>query len=122
VAEWQGGRGQAIRRSAAPRMKRQSRLAKKQNSKQKRAVIKVHLQPRASKTEVVGRHGDAIKIRVQAPPVDGAANTELIRFLARTLGLPRAAIQLAGGAGGRLKRIEVEGRDLNDVEKLLGIC
>ena len=49
------------------------------------AILTVHIQPRASTTECVGIHGDAIKIRVAAPPVDGAANDRLIRFLARRL-------------------------------------
>ncbi len=46
-------------------------------------IITCHLQPKASKTEVVGLHGDALKIRIKAPPVDGKANLELIRFLAK---------------------------------------
>ncbi|MCZ6858630.1 MAG: DUF167 family protein, partial [Gemmatimonadetes bacterium] len=46
-------------------------------------AVSFYVQPRASKTEVAGRHGDAIKIRVKAPPVDGAANEEVIRFLAK---------------------------------------
>ena len=49
------------------------------------AVLSVHIQPKASTTECVGIYGDAIKIRVAAPPVDGAANDELIRFLARQI-------------------------------------
>ena len=52
------------------------------------AILSVHIQPKASTTECVGIHGDAIKIRVAAPPVDGAANDKLIRFLARQLSIP----------------------------------
>ena len=50
------------------------------------ARLIVHVQPRAKRSEVVGRHGDAIKVRLAAPPVDGAANEELVRFLAEALG------------------------------------
>ncbi len=74
-----------------------------------RDFVTLHIQPRATRTEVVGRHGDAIKIRVKAPPVDGAANDELIRFLARRLNVPRSAVHLLTGAGSRRKRVRVEG-------------
>ena len=57
-------------------------------------VLAVHVQPRAPRTEVVGRYGDALKIRVHAPPVDGAANAELVRFLAERLGVPRSAVTI----------------------------
>jgi hypothetical protein len=72
-------------------------------------VLAVHVQPRAARTEVAGRHGEAIKIRLKAPPVDGAANDELIRFVAERLGLPRAAVELVGGATGRAKRLRITG-------------
>jgi uncharacterized protein (TIGR00251 family) len=72
-------------------------------------VLSVHVQPRAARTEVVGLHGDAIKIRLKAPPVDGAANDELIRFVAERLGLPRTAVELVGGATGRAKRLRITG-------------
>jgi uncharacterized protein (TIGR00251 family) len=73
------------------------------------AILTVHIQPKASTTECVGIHGDAIKIRVAAPPVDGAANDELIRFLARRLSLPSTSVQIHSGAGGRHKRVLVKG-------------
>ena len=56
------------------------------------ARLVLHIVPRARATAVAGRHGDALKIRVAAPPADGAANAELIRFLAARLGRPRSAI------------------------------
>ena len=74
-------------------------------------VLAVHVQPRAHRTEVVGRHGEAIKIRLKAPPVDGAANDELVRFLADRLGVPRGAGTIVGGATSRAKRVAVEGID-----------
>ena len=72
-------------------------------------VLTVHIQPKASTTECVGIHGDAIKIRVAAPPADGAANDELIRFLARQLSIPTASVRIHSGASGRHKRVLVKG-------------
>ena len=72
-------------------------------------VLSVHIQPKASTTECVGFHGDAIKIRVAAPPVDGAANDELIRFLARQLSIPSTSVRIQSGASGRHKRVLVKG-------------
>lgn len=73
------------------------------------AILTVHIQPRASTTECMGIHGDAIKIRVAAPPVDGAANDELIRFLARRFSISPTSVQIHSGAGGRHKRVLVKG-------------
>jgi uncharacterized protein (TIGR00251 family) len=71
--------------------------------------LRLHVQPRASRTESAGLHGDALKIRVAAPPVDGAANSALLGFLAERLGVPRSAVRLAGGGSGRRKIVEVRG-------------
>jgi len=79
------------------------------------------IQPRASKSEVAGRHGDAIKIRIAAPPVDGAANEELIRFLAKALAVPRSAVQVTSGATGRRKTIEIVGLSAAEAETRLGL-
>jgi uncharacterized protein (TIGR00251 family) len=73
------------------------------------AILTVHIQPNAATTECMGIHGDAIKIRVAAPPVDGAANDELIRFLARRLSIPSTSVLIHSGAGGRHKRVLVKG-------------
>jgi uncharacterized protein len=73
------------------------------------AVLTVHIQPKSSTTECVGLHGNAIKIRVAAPPVDGAANDKLIRFLARQLSTPVTSVQIQSGASGRHKRVLVKG-------------
>ena len=72
-------------------------------------AVPFYVQPRASKTEVVGRHGAAIKIRVKAPPVDGAANEELVRFLAKRFKVPRTAVELVSGSSSRHKQIAIEG-------------
>lgn len=68
-------------------------------------TISVHAQPGARKSEVIGLHGDAIKIRIASPPLDGRANEALIGFMAQALGVPRAAVSLARGAASRRKEI-----------------
>ncbi len=82
--------------------------------------FRVRVQPRASRTEVAGPHEDALRIRVAAPPVDGEANDELIRFLAKKLGVPRAAVSIVSGEGGRDKLIEISGARVADVREALG--
>ncbi len=72
-------------------------------------VLAVHVQPKASRTEYVGIHGDALKIRVAAPPIDGAANDELIRFIASRCAIPRASVLIQSGAEGRHKRLRLKG-------------
>lgn len=73
------------------------------------ARIVVHVVPRAGRTTVAGRHGDAIKIKVGAPPVAGAANAELVRFLAERLGVARAAVILVAGGSSRRKTVAITG-------------
>lgn len=73
------------------------------------ASIVVHVVPRAKTTEVAGRHGDAVRIRLAAPPVDGAANEELVRFLAQRLDVPRRAVTIVRGASGRRKTVTIDG-------------
>ena len=79
----------------------------------------VHVQPRAKKSEIAGRHGDAIRVRLQAPPVDGAANEELVRFLAESLGVARRAVTITGGLASRRKTVEIEGLGAEDLAKRL---
>ena len=74
-----------------------------------RITLTLHIQPGAKKTEFAGRHGDALKIRLAAPPVDGKANEALIRFIGETLGLPRAAVSLKSGQTSRRKVLEIQG-------------
>ena len=69
----------------------------------------VHLQPRASDTAIVGLHGDALKVRVQAPPVDGAANDALVELLARLLHLRSSDVRIVAGQTSRRKVVEVRG-------------
>jgi uncharacterized protein len=70
--------------------------------------LRLHVQPRSSRTEVAGLHGNALKIRLAAPPVDGAANEALTRFLAERLGVPRSAIRIEAGTTARAKLVAVD--------------
>jgi uncharacterized protein (TIGR00251 family) len=72
-------------------------------------LLTIHVQPNARITEYVGLHGDALKIRVAAPPTEGAANDELIRFLARQCSLPLASVHIQSGRGSKHKRIVLKG-------------
>jgi uncharacterized protein (TIGR00251 family) len=83
--------------------------------------LRLQVQPRASRTEIAGRHGEAIKLRLAAPPVDGAANEALVRFLAERLGVARSAVRLEAGAGGRSKIVAVDGIDLLEAQRRLGV-
>ena len=78
----------------------------------------VRVQPRASRSEVAGLHGDALKVRLAAPPVDGAANEALVRLLAELLDVPRRAVRIEGGHASRSKLVEVEGVGAGDVRRL----
>ena len=83
-------------------------------------IITVHVQPRAKKTELAGWHGDALKIRISAPPVDGAANDELVRFVAKCLNVPRRSVRISSGATARRKRLTIVGVSREQVLEALG--
>ncbi|MGD9943118.1 MAG: DUF167 domain-containing protein [Burkholderiaceae bacterium] len=70
--------------------------------------IRLAVQPGAARSEVVGVHDDCLKLRIAAPPVDGRANDEVLRFVAERLGVPRKRIRLLAGAGARRKLVEAE--------------
>ena len=69
--------------------------------------LTIRVQPGAKRSEVVGPHGDALRIRVASPPVDGKANAELVRFIAWHLGLPASAVEITRGHASRTKVIHV---------------
>ena len=83
-----------------------------------RITLTLHIQPGAKKTEVGGLHGDALKIRLAAPPVDGKANEALIKFVADTLGLPKSAVTIKSGQTSRRKALEVIGGDARQIAAL----
>jgi uncharacterized protein (TIGR00251 family) len=73
----------------------------------RRHTLTLHVQPNARRSEVVGLHGEALKLRVAAPPAENRANAELIRFLSETLGVPKTAIIIRHGGSGRRKVVEI---------------
>ena len=82
--------------------------------------VSVRLQPRASSSEVVGVVGDALKVRVTAPPVDGAANDMLVRVLAKAFGIPASRLSIVAGAAARSKVVELSGVTESDVQRITG--
>ncbi len=72
-------------------------------------LLAFHVQPRAHCDEIVGTHGNALKIRLTAPPVEGQANDHLLRFVANALHVPIKQVTLVSGATGRAKRVRVIG-------------
>ena len=83
-----------------------------------RVRFSVRVQPRASSDAIAGIHGDALKIRLTAPPVDGAANERLVNFLADIFAVPRRAIKILAGETSRSKIVEIEGVTERDVYRL----
>lgn len=79
----------------------------------------VHVQPRASRSEMAGQFGAALKVRLQAPPVDGAANEGLAELLAGLLNVPKRAVRIVAGLSSRNKTVEVDGTTEAAVRALL---
>jgi uncharacterized protein (TIGR00251 family) len=75
----------------------------------KRTVLELHVQPGAKRTEVVGMHGDRIKIRLAAPALEGRANEALIDFLADQFDVPKRSVTIESGVASRQKRVAIEG-------------
>lgn len=76
-----------------------------------RLRLSVRVQPRASRSRLVGLHGEALKVQLTAPPVDGAANAALVDLLADVLGVPRTAVRIVAGEHARQKVVEVAAPD-----------
>ena len=81
--------------------------------------FEVHAKPRAKKSKVVGERGDAIEIAIAAPPVDGAANEELVRFVAKVLAIRQRDVELVRGDTAREKLLSVTGLTAAEIESRL---
>jgi uncharacterized protein (TIGR00251 family) len=84
-----------------------------------RLTVKVH--PRAKRSALAGRLGDAWKLSLAAPPVDGKANDECVRFIAELAGVPRSRVRIVKGLTSRLKVVEIEGVTQEDLERRLSV-
>jgi uncharacterized protein len=83
------------------------------------AEIDVRVIPRAKTTTIDGERDDAVLVRLAAPPVEGAANDELIGFFSQLCGRPRRAIRIVSGARGRRKRLAIDGVTVDAVRELV---
>ncbi len=84
--------------------------------------LRLRIQPRASRSEVAGLHGELLRIRLAAPPVDGAANAELVRFLAELLDVSQRSVSITAGHGGRQKTVTVAGVEPAAAARALGLA
>lgn len=84
-------------------------------------ILSIRVVPNAARTEVAGMHGEAVKIRLQAPPVEGKANEALLAFLAGKLSLRRNELELVRGEKSREKRISIPGKSSAEVRGALGL-
>ncbi len=78
----------------------------------------VRVVPRASRSEIVGEHDGALRVRIAAPPVDGAANEELVRLLALKLRVSRTAVEITAGQSSKLKTVRIAGLDSSALTNL----
>jgi uncharacterized protein (TIGR00251 family) len=81
----------------------------------------VHVQPRATRPGIAGQHGTALKVRVDAPPLDGRANSRVLEIVADALGVPRRSVRLVLGDSSREKVIEVDDLSPHEVRARLGL-
>lgn len=82
-------------------------------------ILNLHIQPRASRSEVCGIQGDALKIRLTSPPVDGAANKSCREFLAGLFHVPKSAVEIISGETSRHKRVRIAGCDCARLQQIL---
>jgi uncharacterized protein len=83
-------------------------------------VFTVRVVPRASKSEVVGEHGGDLKVRISSPPVDGAANTELIKLLSKQLGVSKSHVEILSGHSSKTKQLRITGITADQLQGLQG--
>ena len=82
--------------------------------------IRVKLIPRSSRSRIAGKDGEAYKVKVNSPPVDGKANKELISLISKTLGISKGSIEIISGKTSRIKLLRLRGIDKESVVALMG--
>lgn len=80
----------------------------------------VRVIPRSSRSEIAGEHDDAIKVKLTSPPVDGAANAELIKLFARRLRVPKSSIEIVSGETSKTKQLRISGVTAQQLRGVLG--
>ncbi|MFH1653536.1 MAG: DUF167 family protein [Pseudomonadota bacterium] len=83
--------------------------------------LKIYLTPRSSKNKIKGWRGDELAIAIAAPPVDGAANENLIKFLSKELKIPKSSISIIKGVSSRHKTLLIQGVSENDIKKITAL-
>jgi len=89
------------------------------SEKDRGLTFAVRIVPRASRSEIAGEHNGALRIRIAAPPVEGAANRELIRLLAKSFRLPQNAVEIISGAASKSKIVHIAGADSARLEQMI---
>lgn len=82
-------------------------------------VLRLHVQPGAGRTALVGRHGDALKVKVAVPPEQGRANEACVGLVASTLGVAKGQVEVVSGPASRTKRVRITGLEADEVQRLL---
>ncbi len=82
-------------------------------------VFNIRVIPRASKCELAGVQGDALKLRITAPPVEGAANKECVKFLSSMLGVKKSQIKIIAGHKSKNKKVSISGVTRKDIESVV---
>ena len=82
-------------------------------------LLRLHVQPRAAANELAGLQGDALKLRLTTPPVDGKANKAVIAYLAKFFHLPKSALSIKSGQQSRIKTVAIKGADEQQVRRVL---
>ncbi len=83
-------------------------------------LLKLKVLPRSSRCEIIGTHGDALKIKVTAPPVEGRANEEIVEFLAEALGIKKGQLAIVSGHKSQRKTVAITGCNRQELESLTG--
>lgn len=83
--------------------------------------LAIRVVPRASRSEIVGEHGGMLRVRIASPPVDGAANAEVVKLIAKKLGVPKSGVEIVSGQMSKTKQIRVAGVTVATARRLLGV-
>ncbi|MGH9818593.1 MAG: DUF167 domain-containing protein [Pyrinomonadaceae bacterium] len=81
----------------------------------------VRVMPRASNSKISGEFDGALKVRIAAPPVDGAANAEIVKLFAKTLGVPKSSVEIVSGQTSKTKQMRITGITAEEFRRILGV-